>query len=404
MAEQLRYTAARSSRINPSNPLRRKSSDSPFKSLKRKKPSTKREPSAAEEDEGETFNERLNDTGVIPPINPGLELSGVLEIIKDVQQNMFTPMPDRATGMSSTRVAEVLNFRLGLPPIVSIAHIHALSRSPTATEREISSLCSKGVLRRVHIPLRGSGAAAAGEGVALTSEWIRLLHEASGVPEPAKDKYIELMKAHPTSLNVSASAFTSEEAVALTRAGFLTTSSNAPTTVDRFLSGAAANLSNSALLPSQIAKAPSGSLAAIGGSDAFLGSGGGSGGRSASSGTKLATGSVNFSLPNTGPYLRLLVSARSHLVSLLSKASPRYREMPMVSLDGRWNGGVSTGTVAEESRKERGDKRGLILPGKTKKWRQFNGLEFKWVLEECVGAGMVEMFGTGSVGAGVRAT
>lgn len=401
MAEQLRYTAARSSRINPSNPLRRKSSESPFKSLKKKRPSlSKRESTAAEDDEQETFHERLDDTGVIPPINPGLQLSGVLEVIQHVQQNMFSPMPDRATGMSSTRIAEVLNFRVGLPPIVSIAHIHALSRSPTATEREISSLCSKAVLRRVHIPLRGSGASAAGEGVALTSEWTRILQEAADVPEQAKKKYGELMKANPTSLSISASSFTSEEAVALTRAGFLTTSSNAPTTVDRFLSGAAANLSNSALLPSQIARAPSGSLAAIGGSDAFLGSGGGSGGRSA----KLATGTVNFSLPNTGPYLQLLVSARTHLVSLLSKASPRYKEMPLASLDGRWNGGVPTGTVAEEARKERGDKRGLILPGKTKKWRQFQGLEFKWVLEECVGAGMVEMFGTGSVGAGVRAT
>ncbi len=43
-----------------------------------------------------------------------------------------------------------------------------------------------------------------------------------------------------------------------------------------------------------------------------------------------------------------------------------------------------------------------MLPGRTKKWKQFYGMRFEWVLEECLGTGVVELFETGSVGMGVR--
>jgi hypothetical protein len=42
------------------------------------------------------------------------------------------------------------------------------------------------------------------------------------------------------------------------------------------------------------------------------------------------------------------------------------------------------------------------MPGRTKKWKEFQGLEFGWVLQEAVGAGLVEVFETQSVGRGVR--
>jgi hypothetical protein len=44
-----------------------------------------------------------------------------------------------------------------------------------------------------------------------------------------------------------------------------------------------------------------------------------------------------------------------------------------------------------------------VLPGRTRKWKDFHGLKFEWVLAECLGAGLVEVFETGSVGLGVRA-
>lgn len=43
-----------------------------------------------------------------------------------------------------------------------------------------------------------------------------------------------------------------------------------------------------------------------------------------------------------------------------------------------------------------------IMPAKTKKWKHLSGMNFDWVLEECLGAGIVETFETHSVGPGVR--
>jgi hypothetical protein len=44
-----------------------------------------------------------------------------------------------------------------------------------------------------------------------------------------------------------------------------------------------------------------------------------------------------------------------------------------------------------------------LLPGKTKKWKALYGLDFDWALQECLGAGLIEVFETKSVGHGVRA-
>jgi hypothetical protein len=88
-----------------------------------------------------------------------------------IRNRMFSDVPERASGMNSTRIAEVLNYRRTLPPIVTIAHIDALSSSSTKTEREIVELTQAGILRRVTIPNRGVGSAAVGDGIALVTEW-----------------------------------------------------------------------------------------------------------------------------------------------------------------------------------------------------------------------------------------
>lgn len=103
-----------------------------------------------------------------------------------------------------------------------------------------------------------------------------------------------------------------------------------------------------------------------------------------------------------GPYLRLLTTARAHLLSLLSKTS-KYKEAPTTLLKERWDGGIAGEDLATKARKARGDFTG-VLPGRTKKWKAFYGLSFEWVLEECAGSGLVELFQTHSVGVGVRAT
>jgi len=73
--------------------------------------------------------------------------------------------------MNSTRRAEVLNFRVSLPPITSVAHVHAIMDSPTTTEREIALLVSKAVVRRAVVPDRGKGGDAVGDGLVLVDEW-----------------------------------------------------------------------------------------------------------------------------------------------------------------------------------------------------------------------------------------
>jgi hypothetical protein len=107
-----------------------------------------------------------------------------------------------------------------------------------------------------------------------------------------------------------------------------------------------------------------------------------------------------FSLPNTGMHIKLLVDARNHLLGIVKKT--KFKEAPLDVLRERWDGGVSNPEQFER-KMARGEFSG-VLPGRTKKWRQFYGMQFEWILEECVGAGLVELFETGSVGRAVRVT
>lgn len=95
-----------------------------------------------------------------------------------------------------------------------------------------------------------------------------------------------------------------------------------------------------------------------------------------------------------------MVDARNHLLALLNKT--KYKEMPLSALRERWDGGVTANDIKAERKKLRGEFAG-VLPGRTKKWKTFYGMRFDWVLEECLGAGLVELFETGSVGRAVRA-
>ena len=161
---------------------------------------------------------------------------------------------------------------------------------------------------------------------------------------------------------------------------------------------------------SSVSRAASGSVAAVGGEGAIHeagGSGTASGIRRSSSQSSrdvsedLIASNTGFqvSLPNTGPYLRLLTAARSHLVSLLQK-SP-FKEQPLSMLNERWDGGIASDDAAAKARKYRGEFTG-VLPARTRKWKQFYGLKFEWVLAECLGAGLLELFETGSVGRAAR--
>ena len=215
------------------------------------------------------------------------------------------------------------------------------------------------------------------------------------------------LRENPLALTLSINMLTGPEASALKQAGFLTSSSQAPQSAPSFTNVASPGTKTSL---SSVSRAASGTMAAVGGEGAIHeagGSGTGSGIRRSSSqyskdNSELLVGSnrvFQISLPNTGPYLRLLTSARSHLISLLQKS--RFKEMPLYMLHERWDGGIASDDDAAKAKKYRGEFTG-VLPARTRKWKQFYGLKFEWVLAECLGAGLLELFETGSVGRAAR--
>lgn len=106
-----------------------------------------------------------------------------------------------------------------------------------------------------------------------------------------------------------------------------------------------------------------------------------------------------LSIPNLGPYLRLVGAARTQIMTLLKKS--RSGEAPLTLIRDRWDGAVESEVYYNVSKRARGESAG-VLPGKTKKWKELYGLNFRWALEEALGSGLIELFDTGSVGPGVR--
>lgn len=399
----LQTTAAHSSRVTKSrskNPLLRRSSSSPFSALPRKKPAAaKRATSktAVDDEEEDLFGDRLDDHGLVTALATDLRLRDVAQQVRYVQEHMFDKIPDRS-GMNSTRIAEVLNFRKNLAPIVTVAHVQALSRSPTTTEREIAELLRHGIIRKINIPYRGVGASAIGESLVLSEKWIAMVRESTFLSEEIKDKYISALQANPAATSVPQGTFSPTEATVLSKAGFITSNATVYNSLSHMLRPDSSSLGTLTSLSTAGSRGVAGSLDAVGGGGAIYEVGGGGHGaglvdRPTSPGVQF-----NFSLPSIGPYLKLLEAARLHLVALLSKS--KYKEAPETLLKERWDG-----ALANTERAQRGKAfDDLVLPARTKKWKQYHGLRFQWVLEECMGTGLIEVFETGSVGRGVRIT
>lgn len=379
------------------NPLLRRKSSSPFSTAQRTKPGSRKSSLSQKEDASDC----LDDVGLVPRIATDSR-QDVISLIGYIQAHAFEEIPDRAAGMNSERIAEVLQFRARLPPVVSIAHLHALSFSTTDTERELARLVATGKVRKVTIPGRGKGGSAVGEGVVLVEDWKGRLQQDKSVDDEIKQKYMVLMDNNPTSQTVSVANLAHTEIRNLVAAGFLTTPAALSTGDNLFKRSSGISDGNIARAGSSFV---TGTLAAVGGHGAIHDSGGG--------GSTLATRdnrpslsklppSMTFSLPWMGSYLKLLTEARMHLLFLLKQLSPRYKEATKDFLEEKWNGNVPT-DAASKAKRLRGEWSG-VLPGQTRKFKQFAGLEFEWVLAECLGSGLVELFDTGSVGVGVRAT
>jgi hypothetical protein len=238
----------------------------------------------------------------------------------------------------------------------------------------------------------------------VVEDWVGCVRGVEGLDESVKGKYVALMDGHRTEAAANVSGILSdEEERELVNAGFLT-SPNALTAVlgDLFLPpGSGSSLSAVSKAGS---RAATGTLAAIGGASAVHDSGGSGNSlasRDARSGmVRGKSREMTFSLPGTGIFLKLLVAARQHLLHILKAISPRHREATVEILREKWEGNTPNDSI-NRMKRERGEWGG-VLPGKTKRWREFYGMRFECVLAECVGAGLVELFDTGAVGMAVR--
>jgi hypothetical protein len=379
------------------NPLLRRKSSSPFTSLQRTKPNS-RKSSLTDQDE------RLEETGLIPSLAPSGVRQDVISLIKHIQARTFADIPDRAAGMNSERISQVLRFRALLPAIVSLANLHALSRSSTDTERELAKLIAEGKVRKVSIPGRGRGGTAVGDGVVLVEDWIKCVQSNATMSDALKDKYTSLLSTHRNSPTTPTASLSDTEERDLVKAGFLTSPGALLASLGDLFAPPGSSTSL-ATISSAGSSAATGTMAAIGGYGAVHESGG-SGSMLATRDTrpsylaKLREREMTFALPGTGAYLKLLVAARQHFVGMLKAVSPKYREATMDALKEKWNGNTPNDAV-NRLKRERGEWSG-VLPGKTKRWKEFYGMRFESVLAECVGSGLVELFETGSVGMAVR--
>ena len=430
----LHFSAAHSSRITKRSstskaPSLRRSASSPFAQLRRQK-STLQRAQTKPETASESYHEEEEDTPHFPsrialhsphPHPPQAQVTDIPEAIQQIRNTQFEPVPDRGGGFSSTRRAEILIFRRRLPPLVTVAHLHAVIGNPTRVERELTALIKDGVVRKVVIPGRG----AEGEGVVLMKDLELLVRESimkgSNDAEEEEEeeangslagRFLDLLKRSPNSLlEVPWTEFSANDISSLSRAGFLTSPSalHGPTAP---LSGTgdAGTLTSIA----SIARSASGSLSAVGGMDALLSSGG-SGAHAGlrrsttSSSSFTPTGdplpepgsftapppppttiSLSLSLPSTGPYLKLLTSSLSHLLALIQKSTAAMqqshtREIPLEILRERWEGGVadvapldgsatpSVKSQAQAAKRYRGEFVG-VFPARTKKWKRFCGV------------------------------
>jgi len=395
----LYLTGSHSSRITkPRKPASLQKSQSlslPFSSSKRTTTLQRAHTLAAElndeQDDEEQENQSLAGPGKVIAVVHKDEVRDVLSAIKHARASMFDELPSRA-GMNSVRIAEVLNFQKNLPAVVSIAHVHALRSASSKTERDIQHLLSKNQVRRIRLVGRGNDISGLSELLIATEEYATAAR-GSGLSPEVVSAFLDALQANPRVHALPPSSLSKTNVDALTRHGFLVSPSIQGSRSSSMRNG------STIVMPATISRSASGSQAAVGGEAAFETLGGLNGVRRPSSGVSI---DYVLSVPGIAAYLKLLDAGRNHFIDLLRQFS-KHRQAPAYLLKERWNGNIdSNENQVSVARRVRGQFSN-VLAVKTKKWKALNGLSFEWVMEECLGAGLIELFETYSVGIGVRA-
>ncbi|KAF6844724.1 hypothetical protein CMUS01_00790 [Colletotrichum musicola] len=356
----------------------------------------KHEPADVDDDGEDFFHDRLDDVGLVAALATDMSLRDVVQAMRYIRSHMFGPVPTEAAGMNSTRIAEVLNYRKAMPGMVTISHLYALLASPTAVEREVAELQRGGAIRRIYVQRRGG----LGEALIQSSELQDIVMQSPGLDDETKAAFVTFLKENPVTQTMPRTTCSRQQADALVRAGFLTAKVH-PQDVGTPLMNLYLRPQERASLTSieAVSRAASGSFDAVGGQGAIHSAGGGGGAPPVSRADASSSGAdFTIAVPGNGSFLKLTAAAVEHLTKLLLKS--QFKEMPVSMLKEKWEGGVAR-DEARLARRARGEFAG-VLPGRTKRWKEFYGLEFNWVLEESMGAGLVEVFETRSVGRGVR--
>ncbi|KAG5981671.1 hypothetical protein E4U55_002707 [Claviceps digitariae] len=381
-----------------------------------------------------------------------LRLRDVVQTMRYIRGHMFGALPRWGGGFTSTRTAELLNYRASLPGVVTMGHIHAVLRGtpPSRVEREAAELVGKGVLRRVRVDRRGG----LGEALvemdhvrALLGEGVRrrTMRRRTGIA------FWRFLRRRPTALVVragdmrredddddgdggggdddddDAAADTEEKQLGISeddddddndddadnallthgqvnellRAGFLTSCAAAtpgnPLHVrpeDRTTLTSIAHVSRFA----------SGTVSAVGGQNALHLAGGGGGGPAAS-GRRTATATTTKTTTKTTPTSHHQASNTALSFRIALPGHGRYLKLADAAVHWLTDalGRTRWGEGPEAWLRERFEARGAGPgAGQSPRWKDFWGLEWEWLLGQAVGLGVVEVFETGSVGKGVR--
>ena len=315
------------------------------------------------------FGDKLQDQGLIRELVTDRHLADVPQAIMYILSRMWTPIPAHQSGMNFLRRTELLNYRQhSVPPVVSLSHLQAVLRSPSAVEREVAELCAEKILARVVIRRRS-------EGVVLVRD-LETWAGRCGLGEGTRRKLMAWIRGEAD--------LAADEADELVRTGWLVShlASGLERDGRRGDVGTGGGLLGTRMRLEDVARAPTGSLDAVASSAVGMVTGTGTPTPSSSAAALSSRGeTLSLAVPGNGTLVKLTTSALDHLRFLLGRST--WREMPETRLRELWDGdGVS--------------------PGRRRKWKDYYGLSFEFVLEEAVGRGGVEIFDTGSVGRGVR--